>query len=357
MLTAGAIVAAVAFPVGLIAWALARRAETPLLPGWKPWRVPWGGFEVFAGFLVLALVVPDVVLLGLSRTGVYQEIYGPDFPSVPVQPTPPLEASAAVAGLPTAVAVQETHEIAGLVRRLWANSFALVVQLGILLVAARVLYPLWRRSSGSGFWASLTLGITAWAILAPLVLAFNVVVNVVSLLFDSVPEEHSLTKLGGRPLLDSVLFVFQACVAAPIIEEVLFRGLVLSWALGGRKPSPSGDAPSEYRPWLVLVVGILFAALSSRTGPLLFGVVLALGLVAIVGLVRSKRRTVSAIYSSAAFFGLVHSGVWPSPIPLFFFGLGLGWLAVRTRGVLVPIIVHGLFNAISTVYVLRSSAG
>jgi membrane protease YdiL (CAAX protease family) len=45
--------------------------------------------------------------------------------------------------------------------------------------------------------------------------------------------------------------------------------------------------------------------------------------------------------------------VWPSPIPLFVLGLGLGWLAVRTRGILVPAIVHGLFNAVSGVFVLR----
>jgi membrane protease YdiL (CAAX protease family) len=357
MLTAGAIVAAVAFPVALLGWAVARRHNEPFFPAWKPWRVPWGGFEVFAAFLVLALVIPDIVLLGLSRSGFYQELYGPDFPSVPTQPAPPLEATAAVAGMPAAVAAQEALEIAGLVRRLWASSFALVVQLGLLFLAVRVQYPMWRRSSGSGFWASLTLGVGAWAILAPLVLAFNLVVNVISMQFDVIPEEHSLTKLGGRSVLDSVLFLFQTCLAAPIIEEVLFRGLVLSWALGSRKPSPGSDAPSKFRPWLVILVGILFAALSRRWEPVIFGLVLALGLAVIVSLVRSKRRTVSAIYSSAAFFGLVHSAVWPSPIPLFAFGLGLGWLAVRTRGVLVPIIVHGLFNAISTVYVLRGGAG
>jgi len=51
----------------------------------------------------------------------------------------------------------------------------------------------------------------------------------------------------------------------------------------------------------------------------------------------------------------VHSSVWPSPIPLFVLGLGLGWLAMRTRGVFVPVIVHGLFNAVSAVFVLRGA--
>jgi CNT family concentrative nucleoside transporter len=48
------------------------------------------------------------------------------------------------------------------------------------------------------------------------------------------------------------------------------------------------------------------------------------------------------VYASAALFAVVHSAIWPSPIPLFLLGLGLGWLAVRTRGVLAPAIVHGL---------------
>ena len=53
---------------------------------------------------------------------------------------------------------------------------------------------------------------------------------------------------------------------------------------------------------------------------------------------------------------MIHSNVWPSPIPLFVLGIGLGWLAVRTNGVLAPVIVHGLFNAVSVVFVLRSAA-
>jgi membrane protease YdiL (CAAX protease family) len=71
--------------------------------------------------------------------------------------------------------------------------------------------------------------------------------------------------------------------------------------------------------------------------------------------VRKGKRHARGIYASAALFALVHAGVWPSPIPLFFLGLGLGWLAVRTRGILVPVIVHGLFNAVSAVYVLRGA--
>ena len=98
---------------------------------------------------------------------------------------------------------------------------------------------------------------------------------------------------------------------------------------------------------------MLFAALSGKVGPVLFAGVLAAGLVIVWVTVRRGKRHLRAVYASAAMFAMVHSAVWPSPVPLFLLGLGLGWCAVRTRGVLVPAIVHGLFNAVSAVYVLR----
>jgi membrane protease YdiL (CAAX protease family) len=359
MLEAGGIVAAFALPVGFLGWVIARRQNQPLLPPWKPWRVPWGAFEAVAAFAILAVVVPYAVLLGLTHAGFYQEIYGPEFPSVSETRMPAMEASAAVAGVPAAAVVHESLEVAAELRRLWAGSFAIVMQVALFFLACRTLYPTWRWPPQPGLGTCLLLSIAAWALLTPLVLAFNFGVNIVFTMFDLQPDAHSLTKLGGRPLLDSLLFLFQACVAAPIIEELLFRGVILSWVLGGRKPSPAPDAPPSSRPWVVMAFALLFtlpSALSNRFGPTIFAVILAAGLVLVVDASRSKRRTASAIYSSAAFFAMVHSAIWPSPIPLFLLGLGLGWLTVRTRSVLVPAIVHGLFNAVSAVFVLRGGA-
>jgi membrane protease YdiL (CAAX protease family) len=114
-------------------------------------------------------------------------------------------------------------------------------------------------------------------------------------------------------------------------------------------------APANVRPFLVMAMGVIFAASSGKIGPVVFAGVLALGLVVLWFGVRRGKQHIRAIYASAALFGLVHWSVWPSPIPLFALGLGLGWIAVRSRGVLVPIIVHGLFNAVSAVYVLRGA--
>ena len=106
---------------------------------------------------------------------------------------------------------------------------------------------------------------------------------------------------------------------------------------------------------MVMAAAALYTAGSGKLGPVIFARCSTLGLAVLWVSVRRGKRHARAIYASAALFGLVHSSVWPSPVPLFFLGLGLGWLAVRTRGVLVPTIVHGLFNAVSAVYVLAAA--
>ena len=55
------------------------------------------------------------------------------------------------------------------------------------------------------------------------------------------------------------------------------------------------------------------------------------------------------MFASSALFAAVHSFAWPSPVALFVLALGLGWLAHRTRSLVGPIVLHGLFNAVSCV--------
>jgi membrane protease YdiL (CAAX protease family) len=355
MATSGAIVAAVAVPVGLVAWVFARRRREPLLPRWKPWRVPWGGFEVVAAFVVVMVFIPSMTRLGLSASGFYQWVYGPEFPGPPTAPPPSMEASAAVAGVPAAAVAHDELETAAELRELWSRTLALPVQLGLLALACRSLYPAWKPPPAPGLGSRVALAIGAWAVLTPVVLAVNAGVNALFTLFDVTPDAHPLTKLAGRPALDSAVLLFQASVAAPLVEEVLFRGVILAWAVSCLKPWPAPDVPAKLRPWLVASVGVLLAAMTRQTGPVVFALLLVGGLAVVVRAFRSKRRTLSAVYATAALFALLHSPIWPSPIPLFLLGLGLGWLAVRTRGVLVPVIVHGLFNAVSAVFVLRSA--
>lgn len=371
MVGCGLAVAAVALPVGLTAWAVARRAGTPLLPRPRPLRVPWTGFEVIVGFLALNAVVPGLVFEALSRSGFYQHVYGPDFPPAPTAPAPPPEVSAAVAGAPVAVGAADQQAELAVVRGLWTGVVALPVQLALLLFLRAAVYPAWRSpATVRTLPARVALAVAGWAVVTPVVLGVHAGVN---LAFDALGwrlEEHPLSRLSpSRPVVDRVLFLLQAGVTTPILEEVLFRGLLFGWLAGGRgmlDPPPNSNQPRpapDRRVWTILAVTLLTAAFTGRgagewlagptRGPVLFAIVLALGWVALRFIRKRKRRSVGAVYASAALFAVVHSSVWPTPLPLFVLGLGLGWLALRTRGILAPVIVHGLFNAVSVLFVLR----
>lgn len=369
----GATVAMAAFPVALVAWRIARRRGESILPGPKPWRSPWSGFEVVLAFLTAQAIVPGLVFLTLSQTNLFQTVYGPDFPRSATIPGPSFEASSAVSGPAAALAAREHLLMLSAVRAIWAGLVSFPLQLGALM-ASRVLLDPRRRFPVEARLTSgqIALAILTWAVLAPGVLVIHAVVNLAFTQLDWPIEEHPFSKLSVmRPALDQALLALQAGVAAPVIEESLFRGVLLGWLVGGRTilgPTPrtsSHRSPGDRRVWSVLALGVIVAAVLSGDagqwfagpirGPVLFAVGLLVGW-AVLRRATRKRRTVGAVYSSAALFAIVHSSVWPSPIPLFVLGLGLGWLAVRTRSVVAPAIVHGLFNTVSVLFVLGLKA-
>lgn len=345
----GLIVAALAVPVAAVGWRAARRSGDPILAPWRPWRVPWGGFEVVLAFLVVAVVVPAVVQQALTASSAFAHAYGPEFPSAPTRPR--VEESAAIAGAAAASLADARLAECARLRQLWAVAFALPLQLGLLVVVRRTLHAGWVGPPRPSVGSRLALAVAAWAVLTPAVLVFNQVVVQLLTRLGGVPADHPLARLTGlRSAMDQILFLFGAAVAAPLVEEILFRGILLPWLRHGR-----------YRRAGAIVVAVPLAWLASgptleslTRGPVVFAAVLLAGYFVLRWVVRRKRRTVGAVYATAALFAVVHSSVWPSPVPLFALGLGLGYLALRTRGVLVPAVVHGLFNAVSALFVLTS---
>lgn len=341
MVVSGALVAAVAVPAGFAALALRPRDE-PLLPRWKPVRVPWGGFEVTVAFLVVSMVVPIVLLQLLENNGFYQIVYGDEFPRAKAD------------GL-----TEEQKNEASTIRVLWASLLSLPFVLGGLALLKAALYPRWHPRANGSVTGKVALAVFAWCLLAPAVLLLNAVVNVIALELGVPPETHSLAKLGGRPLLDQVLLVLEACVGAPLREEIVIRGLMLWWCVGRLRLPGLGVSPvTNVRPWLVLSAATAYCALNAyspagwKWQPLVFAAALAAGLAVLWKVKRTGARRARAVYATAAFFALMHP-VWPNPIALFVLGLGLGYLAVRTNGLFVPVVVHALFNAVSVVFVLR----
>lgn len=124
------------------------------------------------------------------------------------------------------------------------------------------------------------------------------------------PYRHVIVDFlaANRDPLSVGLVWFAAVVAAPIAEEVLFRGLLQGWL--------------EAR---------LDVHVPGRAGPL-------------------------AIAVSAAAFALAHVGQGLAWLPLFFFGWVAGYLALQTGSLLPGIILHALFNAVSVVMLLLQSA-
>jgi membrane protease YdiL (CAAX protease family) len=234
------------------------------------------------------------------------------------------------------------------------------------ILASPVLLAVWlwlrrtwegpRPLGGAELARQVALGVAAWAAVTPLVFAVNLLATWAAHQAGVSPEEHPFSRLtSGLTPGEKALFGVIVCVCTPLAEEVLFRGVFIGW-VGGR----------WYRPWGLLALGAVFALSAGRgteekVGPLVFLAVLAAGLYGVQrGLSARPRfptRTVVSVYATAALFAVAHSRVWPSPVPLFALGLMLGYLATRTHRIAACVVLHGLFNAVSFVYVLRGGAG
>jgi membrane protease YdiL (CAAX protease family) len=209
--------------------------------------------------------------------------------------------------------------------------------------------------------ADLAVGAIGWAVVTPLCFGVFFATQWVQEWLGGKPDEHFLSQAGvGESPGRILLFFVSASILAPVYEEVMIRRVLLPWAVA-----------RDYRAWYLTLFATLLTAIGSgvggcvvtpsgevRTSPLLFAAVLCGGLLLLqqarVVFRRFPVRTVGGVYSTAALFGLLHAQYWPTPVPLFVLGLGLGALAVRTRSVWPAVVAHGLFNAVSGVYLLRS---
>lgn len=314
---AAAIIAVLAVSMVIPSYIVMRRAGQPLCPRWTAPGVPWQTAAILMALFPVGLVGFHAVMAFAAQ----------QIPFDPGEATYNANAIAQLRQIRPAVLV--------------APAFM------ALYLAGRSLFGV---PSGKGFAQNVLLGIVGWAVLMPLTFAVHFTVLQIFLALGIEQVTHPLTAL--RPQDDGtggLLFAVAVCVCTPMVEESLFRGLLVPWA-GQRRIFP----------WVLWVAALLMAALttSQSFGPLVF--VLALGglmgaFQTLASRSRFPRRTTACIISSSAVFAAAHSAVWPTPIPLFVLACGLGYLTARTRSIVPAIVVHGLFNAVSFVMLCRGS--
>ncbi|MCZ2342421.1 MAG: CPBP family intramembrane metalloprotease [Bacteroidales bacterium] len=310
---AGGFVFLIALPCAGLGWALCRHYCRPLLTPWQRPHARWNGTELlalFGLFLLLPSLVQSLIISTMGEDGA-------------VSPeTLPIWASALSATLVCAVGWGQWY------RRHRTPQFL-------------------RRLPGQ-----LLLGFATWPTSHVVVFAIYTLCLLILAALGEEPNPHPFSQLmqseaGPGTLL---LLGLLACVLAPLVEEFLFRGVLFDWSVQRQRHS-----------WVILTFAILLTLASGQIYAVLF---LGILCVAYGGWEKTTRRIgcrtpsriTNTVYATSALFAAVHSGVWPSPIPLFALGLFLGTLRARTGGIAAGVALHGLFNAVSYVYLLRGSA-
>src|SRR5262245_12955217 len=316
------------------------------------------GVTVLAAFAVFVLITPIVHGL-LNSVGYFERVYGNDFP----------------AGWPPAAA--ET------VRYLWSAVHAFPIQLALLLAIRWVQAGLKGLAppTASGWARHAVAGYLTWLFVTPVAFCLFALANLAyTWLTGKPPDKHPLTAHGNSGgTRDWTAFVLQTVLLAPILEELLFRGILLPWLARTKPGEPHASltvAPAD-RPLAIMVLSVVVALVlhvndtkaaweagdwQSAAAHLMPGAFFSL-LVLLDFLARRMSRVrrylrirsvqhARAILASSALFAAVHSQVWPSPVPLFVLALGLGYLYIRTRSIIGPVVVHGMFNAVSALYLL-----
>jgi membrane protease YdiL (CAAX protease family) len=279
--------------------------------------VPWNGFEVLVAFIVYFLWM---VVLGVFSEKLFSR--------------------------------SDHRPLAPLVASLLSVPLILATILPLLSNASETkLYQTglsWNRWQGS-----LMFAFVFWFFLTPPILVLNGAVDVVYLRWSGEePTQHPLASMmvDNPSVLIWVLVILQAVVGGPLIEEFLFRGLLQRWLIA----TPRGGTP-------VLMAAACFALFPTHTidrfWSFAFFMAMIFGYYLVNMFSRHNRFAAApAIYAGSLLFAELHSTIWPTPVPLFFLGLALGYLACRTRSLVGPIVFHGLFNGVSCLALLWAQA-
>ncbi len=288
---------------------------------------------------VLVSAWPRLVNYILNRYGWYAWYYGPELLQEIIG-----EKEAVGQAVPTRL-------------MLWAICAAFPLQVVSVLILLRTLagtrpaeVGLTTRRLG----VNLLAGLVATCVLIPGVYGIQALMMLLTHALGLKEQPHPFAELGQMSLdpVEWVLLVLAATLVAPVWEELIFRGIVQPWVIS----RPWGGAfalaaalvmtlPLRLDDgWQMADVKALLVALMP--------VLVLLALVPVYLLLARRSRTAGGLFATAVLFAWVHASVWPSPIPLLWLALGLGWLALRRAGLAGPIMLHALFNGVACLMLL-----
>lgn len=172
--------------------------------------------------------------------------------------------------------------------------------------------------------AAVQLGLLAGLITIPVILRIHLVSQIMT--DYTHPTLDDLQNRGNLLLI--VTQSFRAIVVASVIEEVFYRGLVQGWLQRLQR--------NHLPPLESLLAGVDSNNETQSTLPV--------------------EPSIWPILASAGLFALAHLNLGASAIPLFFFGLVLGYLFRRTGSLIPCIACHSLLNGYSIAITLMATA-
>lgn len=313
--------------VAAIAFGLAISHRWPTLPTQRRRAVAWDGWICLWAFLLFALT-SELIAAYLSWIGAF---------------------------------AADDGDASRVFRACLAKIIALPIQLEVGMIGLFVLgIPLYQLRFGS-LRRAVALGVPTWVVVATATYLVNLLAFMTyRLVTGKPPEEHPLLQalqVRGAGAL-TVLVLFESCVGAPLREEVLFRGLLLPWLTKHDAGALIGIALAAFA--AIMLGGTKGTLPGTMFAVALVPIALALdrwstkGLTGLIPIhnAEARRRAFGAMVGSAALFANFHANVWPTPVALFVFGLGVGWLAIRTQSLGPPLVVHMLFNAVAIASIL-----
>lgn len=313
-------------------WRLGRQAQP------SPQRrraVPWNAPAVLVVWMISLFTV--MLFAGfLLQIGFFHALYGPGF-SYDRQ-------GRSLAGT--------TKGLDSIRLGLWASAIAFPFQIAAILgflrsFAGARLFQFGLTTARAG--QNAYLGFLTWLVILPAAYFFHTLsASLYQHWMQTPPGQHALEQLvqAGPSRAEWGLIVVSAVILAPVLEELLFRGILQPWLT--LRPL-NGDMVLGASLALVLArigwgafLANNWADFAEQVQPVVF--VLLMGIVYLV--VRSRQRSPvpGAIFTSSLFFAAYHP-TWPQPIPLFVLALALGYLAYRRQSLVGPMVLHALFNA------------